>query len=374
MNVIRATREYEAWLAEQTLIHDAELDYKHERMADADDPFPFFRGTYYRWAQHWQDQAVECHDAPTVLSVGDVHVANFGNWRDVEGRLVWGVSDFDEADRLPYTHDLARLAASAWCARRAARWDIKPARLCRAILRGYRQQLQAGPQPFVLEERHEALRELAMAADRQPRRFWKKLTAILQQPVTRPPAEARELLMRSLPAERVVPEFRFHGRVGMGSLGKSRFIALVEWRGGWLAREAKAVTAPATAWLAGGRRRATSLIATALRTAVRCPDPHFVPGSRWSVRRLAPRCSRIELASLGRVQDATRLLEAMGAEVANVHAGDGERVPELLADLEQRPKRWLEHAVRPLLRLLLDDWQTWVAKYRPTGRRSRDKD
>ena len=47
-----------------------------------------------------------------LKGVGDLHVENFGTWRDVEGRLVWGVNDFDEAYALPYTNDLVRLVAS----------------------------------------------------------------------------------------------------------------------------------------------------------------------------------------------------------------------------------------------------------------------
>ncbi len=32
-----------------------------------------------------------------VLAVGDLHVNSFGTWRDAEGRLCWGLDDFDEA-------------------------------------------------------------------------------------------------------------------------------------------------------------------------------------------------------------------------------------------------------------------------------------
>ena len=49
---------------------------------------------------------------PKVLAVGDLHIENFGTWRDSEGRLVWGVNDFDETWRLPYTQDLVRLTTS----------------------------------------------------------------------------------------------------------------------------------------------------------------------------------------------------------------------------------------------------------------------
>src|SRR5207248_373594 len=101
------------------------LEYKHERMADPDNPFPFFRGTYYRWVQHWPDVCPELADAPRVLAVGDLHVENYGTWRDADGRLAWGVNDFDEADELPYTNDLVRLAASARFAKKAGVLEVK---------------------------------------------------------------------------------------------------------------------------------------------------------------------------------------------------------------------------------------------------------
>ena len=75
--------------------------------------FPFFRATFYRWVQVWSGICSELVSAPEVLAIGDLHVENFGTWRDREGRLIWGVNDFDEAYPLPYTNDLVRLAASA---------------------------------------------------------------------------------------------------------------------------------------------------------------------------------------------------------------------------------------------------------------------
>jgi len=51
---------------------------------------------------------------------------NFGTWRDIDGRLVWGVNDFDEACVYPYTMDLVRLAASALLAARAEHLTMKP--------------------------------------------------------------------------------------------------------------------------------------------------------------------------------------------------------------------------------------------------------
>src|SRR5260370_15847346 len=75
--------------------------------------FPFLRATYYRWAERWSAIVGDAAVAPFALAVGDLHVENFGTWRDAEGRLIWGVNDFDEAWPLPYTNDLIRLATSA---------------------------------------------------------------------------------------------------------------------------------------------------------------------------------------------------------------------------------------------------------------------
>src|SRR5688572_27435851 len=105
-------------------------------MADDDGGFKFLRGTYYWWAAAWERGGPDVTDAPRVLGVGDLHVENFGTWRDAEGRLVWGVNDFDEAAELPYTNDLIRLAVSLRFARAAGRIKFRFGRACAAVLGG----------------------------------------------------------------------------------------------------------------------------------------------------------------------------------------------------------------------------------------------
>jgi uncharacterized protein (DUF2252 family) len=61
----------------------------------------FLRGTFYRWTQLFPEVCPDLGKAPPVLSVGDLHIASFGTWRDGFGRLIWGVDDFDEAYPLP---------------------------------------------------------------------------------------------------------------------------------------------------------------------------------------------------------------------------------------------------------------------------------
>src|SRR5262249_3078229 len=111
MDIVECSCAYETWLRGQMPIGGAELQEKHKKNANT--PFVFLRATFYRWAQRWPEVCPKPASAPRVNAVGDLHIENFGTWRDAEGRLAWGINDFDEAYPLPYTNDLVRLATSA---------------------------------------------------------------------------------------------------------------------------------------------------------------------------------------------------------------------------------------------------------------------
>src|SRR6202142_271014 len=111
MDIVKATRRYEKWIGERVDLDREDLRLKHQLMSEG--LFPFFRATFYRWMQLWPNVCPKLNNAPRILAVGDLHVENFGTWRDSEGRLVWGINDFDEAYTLPYAVDLVRLATSA---------------------------------------------------------------------------------------------------------------------------------------------------------------------------------------------------------------------------------------------------------------------
>jgi len=114
MNIFKATADFEHWLARQLPIIRQDLALKHQHKAEAE--FPFFRATFYRWLQLWPKLCGHLAKAPAVLGVGDLHIENFGTWRDEEGRLIWGVNDLDEAWPAPYTLDLVRLTNSVYVA------------------------------------------------------------------------------------------------------------------------------------------------------------------------------------------------------------------------------------------------------------------
>ena len=138
MDIHDATRSYERWMGQHIEVWRPDLVHKHKKKMTKS-PFLFLRATFYRWMQVWPTAFEPLSDAPAVLAVGDLHIENFGTWRDAEGRLVWGVNDVDEASRLLYTQDLVRLATSALLAIRARHFASSGRDACEAILTSARQ-------------------------------------------------------------------------------------------------------------------------------------------------------------------------------------------------------------------------------------------
>ena len=356
MNFEKATSRYESWLRRHMDLVASDLRLKHRRMREA--RFPFLRATYYRWAQVWPERCAELAGAPRVLAVGDLHVENFGTWRDAEGRLAWGVNDFDEVWRLPYTHDLVRLATSVAIAISETRLHLDFAAAAETILEGYRAGLAEAGAAFVLSEHHGALRDIALHRLRDPERFWQKLQGLesyrgrLSKGAAKALAKAR-------------PEDASAGRVvqrvaGLGSLGRPRFVWLADWHGGQIAREVKAAAPSACCFAERGGGTAPILYDKILKDAVRSADPFLACPGRWVVRRLAPDCARIDLADLPDRRDELRLVHAMGFETANVHLGTG-KASTLLADLGRRPQSWLRRAALVMVDQVDRDWSAFRA-------------
>lgn len=354
MKIVKATDDYEAWLAERMPLLAADLEYKHERMAA--DEFEFMRATFYRWVQLWTKHCENLHDAPEVLSVGDLHTENFGSWRDIEGRLVWGINDFDEAYSLPYTFDLVRLATSAYLAATAAFGSAQMASVCKAILTGYHEGLKFKGAPFVFAEEYDWLRDLVIEDLKDPKRFWEKLEAI--PPIADPaPDEVVAVIDSSLPRPGLQDRLG-HRTAGLGSLGRRRYLALVKLDNAFAAREAKELTASACLW-AQGQGSSAVLYSAILANAVRSPDPFLVVRDRWVVRRLSPDYSRIDLKGLSE-SDLDMILNAMGWETSNIHLGSGkDRAKEIRQDVKNRDGDWLVTAAEAMHEATLDDFYDW---------------
>ena len=359
MKINQATQDYERWLARQLPLVPAELRLKHTFMARS--VFSFLRATFYRWIQVWPAVCADLVTTPVLRATGDLHVENFGTWRDSEGRLIWGINDFDEAYSLPYPSDLVRLAVSAKLAVTAEHLRIKPKDACDAILTGYTEGLKSGGRPFVLSEQHLWLRDIATNSLRDPVGFWQKMAVL-------PPVQGIVPHDVTAALDRVMPEaglsYRVRRRVsGLGSLGRPRYVALADWRGGQIAREAKALLPSACLWARAGHGTNTILYQWMLDHAVRCRDPIVRVEGRWLLRRLSPYCSRIELTALPGKRDEGKLLYAMGWETANVHLGSRKVIPAIQRDLAKRKANWLRRAAKAMTKATVADWKDWADRH-----------
>lgn len=351
--IIEATLAFEKWLGAQLPIIKQDLQLKHKYMAEA--AFPYFRATFYRWLQLWPEMCPELAKGPRVLAVGDLHIENFGTWRDSEGRLIWGVNDLDEVYPASYAIDLVRVTTSAHLAILGEHLSMAKREASAAIEEGYRDALAAGGRPFILAEAHQWLRLMALSKLRDPVRFWEKLTHL--PPFTaKAPDEVRKLLEESLPPKSL---YQLRKRIaGLGSLGHPRILAISSAGGAFIAREAKAIRPSASVWHDKASLKTVygpKLIARCLRV----PDPFVHFHDRWVVRRLAPDCSRIELASLAAERDESRLLYSMGWETANIHFGSPQAIPAIKRDLARQKGKWLHTAAKDMCQATLEDWQDW---------------
>ena len=357
MKIVKATEKYEDWLRARIPLIQEDLDYKHEQMAG--DLYKFMRATFYRWIQIWLENGDDIDSAPVVLAVGDLHTDNFGTWRDIEGRLIWGINDFDEAYPLPYTFDLVRLVTSAYMAISEDDSSIEMQFISKAILTGYRKGLKSGSGPYVLAEHNTWLRELVLEklSRKDPQNFWENYYTLptLKENL---PQEAKQAIENTLPSSEI--RYRLaHRRAGLGSLGRRRYLALMKLCDSYAAREAKELTASACLWALGDEGSSRIFYTNILNNAVRCRDPFLKVSDRWMARRLSPDYIKVKLTSLSG-NELSKLLEAMGWETANVHLGSGtDVIKEVLKDLKNREEDWLSKAAEQMWEVTSDDFNDW---------------
>jgi hypothetical protein len=363
---IRASvNAYEKWLRKELggEIVEADLDRKHEKMRDR--PFSFLRATYWRFAETVAKVCPGFADSPTVLAVGDLHVENFGTWRDAEGRLVWGVNDFDEAAEMPYAYDLIRLAASAVLAEAG----MRDAEICDHLLKGYRRGL-AAPEPYVLDRDEQWLRRRFAAWQDERDRFWDDFNPDHHSAGEMPGVDFVKALEASRP-EATIKLAYWRRQAGAGSLGRPRWVGYGDWRGGPFVREAKAMVPSAWTYAVGGRERALRVndIATG---PYRSPDPWYRVTGRILVRRLSPNNRKLDLEAVDAAAKLVdgQMLFAMGREIASIHRGSTDPEP-ILADLHHRRRGEFAPAVKSAVAHIREEQAEYAEAPAKPG--SRDK-
>jgi uncharacterized protein (DUF2252 family) len=394
MDIVKSVVRYENWLekALQGDVNRDDIGEKHKKMAAGS--FQFLRGTYWRWAETINEPKVcpELGRAPQVLCVGDIHVENFGTWRDADGRLIWGVNDFDEAAVMPYLHDIVRLATSAVLADVPG---ITMQTICKRILEGYQAGI-ARPIPYILDRRHKKLRQVAIVSESDRKDFWTKFDPeLIRLEMEKEEAKAPEKRKRSKvrPVTSMLPQFRkaldaakpnasikfeyYERTAGTGSLGRRRYFGVGEWLGDLVIREAKAIVP--SGWHYARNTKGTlscELIATG---KFRAPDPFYRLEGDVLLRRLSPNDFKIETeprdkkAKADKERESHRLvkrsavindeaLHAMGRDIAAIHRATDTK-NRIVDDFPTHKTTWLLDAVRRAQAKVEGDWRKWYEHF-----------
>ena len=200
-----------------------------------------------------------------------------------------------------------------------------------------------------------------MSELRDPVHFWAKMDAL---PTVKHPApiSAIDAIEHLMPARDL--RYRLTHRIaGLGSLGHARYVAIAEYHGAKIAREAKALVSSACYWAHNKDHGPSEILYQAIiGRAVRCLDPFVQLRGRWIVRRLSPHCSRIELADLKAQGQEKRLLRAMGFETANIHLGTRSARKAILRHMQKQKAKWLHGAALEMVKAVREDWKTWKAE------------
>ncbi|MBP0495978.1 DUF2252 family protein [Pararoseomonas indoligenes] len=355
MDILESARRYEDDLRAELgpEVVEEGLTEKRRKMG-GDDPFPFLRATYWRWAETVLEVAPDLASAPAVLAVGDIHLENFGTWRDADGRLVWGVNDHDDVAVMPYALDLLRLATSGLL----AGGGRGAAAIARDLLDGYAAGLDR-PGPAVLDRDRPELRGIVMVPEEHRAEFWEGLRSKRKAFEARPararpglPPRYEAALRASLPAGAGAPRLWYRS-AGLGSLGRSRWVAEAEWAGDRVIREAKGVVPSAWGRVHGGGRALRCMEVATGR--FRAPDPWYRVTDGIAVRRLSPNNRKIGAdklflppakkgakGPLGRdILLGTPMLRAMGAELAAIHLGSAGAEDAIRRHLKDQRGNWL---------------------------------
>lgn len=360
MGIVAANRAYEAWLKDQLGGDIVVSDLKLKRRKMRESAFTFLRATYWLWAETILTVCPDVGNMPTVLAVGDTHLENFGTWTDREGRIVWGLNDYDECAEMPYLLDLLRLAVSASLAGVPRHMSLKE--VCATLLDGYREGLRK-PLAFVLDRSHLWLRTRFVVDESQRTAFWKKIEkqrdeAAAKRNPEQPLPHNLTLFAKALPEPGISLTYWRH-TAGTGSLGRPRWLGYAGWRGAPILRESKALVP--SGWVRAHGGPTAPRLNEIAQGCFRAPDPWYVADGDLLVRRLSPNNRKIDVESRRDVARLLRpeLLRVMGRDLAAVHLGTRDCSAALLADLDTRKPRWFRAQITAAMEMVSGQYAEW---------------
>src|SRR5262249_27161161 len=91
----------------------------------------------------------------------------------------------------------------------------------------------------------------------------------------------------------------------------------------------------------------------------RAPDPFLDVRHKFIIRRIAVDSEKIELGANAGARLHLNLLQAMGFDLASIHAATPDSVDKIKADLARRPRGWLNAAAAAAAAKVREDYREW---------------
>lgn len=334
-------------------------------------PFAFLRGAaplFYEILR--TDPELAAGPGGRGWIVGDLHLENFGAYRrdtavgaKKEGRVVFGLNDYDDTVQAPFRWDVLRLTTSVVLADRELGCDgVRAVELCRELVASYAQSACAGAAPprvskpvrallaQVQTRTRTQLLDARTEVHRGARRFLRgdrylELPDALERQVghtLRTFAAGLDESARPAPEQLRVVDAALRV-AGTGSLGMVRIAALVAGHGGvdggWIF-DLKQEHAPAASSLVKSTLAPNDRVLAGAGALASFPSRQV--GASWLgtlpmlVRRLAPQEDKLDLA---RLADFTlpALVRSLGAAVGEAHVrAAGKLLPAWSAAARER--------------------------------------
>ena len=371
------------------------------------DRFAFFRATCFLFYAHLPALGA-LRRAPAAWCCGDLHLANFGVYRDQDNLSVFDLTDFDEALLAPAVWDPLRAAASIMVARKTLGFSKSGARRhARLFIDSYAEALAAGgvrPESGVSEQgivagliatlkgrsRAQLLARRTVTSDGAVRLITGQGNALPAG--LRQRARAHKLFAAAAP-KAFPPGTPDHWGApvtiidaarriaGLGSLGEERYVLLVEGSGGssplrlidlklaQTSSSVKQARVKQPAWKSEAERivtveRASQAASPAFLTSVKAGRNSYI------MRELQPREDRFSFGTLAsRPRDVAAVLALMGrcAAKAQLRAASFKGAADVAALRAFGAKPgWrgpLAEAARRAARRSRRDWTDYCAAY-----------
>jgi len=258
-------------------------------------PVLFFRGTYYRWGAALAESTARSWPRPGSSRGRRSPHRDFGTWRDGEGRLVWGVNDFDKAHPMAFPNDLVRLAVSALSPPNRRPISSQAARGLRQNRRRFTARGERGGSRLFWMESHPSCADGApgFASARPFLATSRSQSAPLRGASPIPPARRSRKYSRMGPSRNTASQTPERP----GSLGHRATWRWFDWQGaGWRGR-------PNRSWLGvplgegerAARREGNPWLERTVRSAVRCADPTTKCGGAGSCGGSGPIAAAIDI-------------------------------------------------------------------------------